>query len=105
MQPTFNPRWPESTDAVLLDKWAARRQHYCRGDVVVVKSPTTPHELMTKRVVGLGGDWVYQRGSKQEMLHVILPPFRAPIVPSPVVVWHEWYALLETTGTGRPHLD
>jgi len=70
MQPTFNPRWPDSSDVVVLDKWSVRQRKYGRGDVVVLQSPTAPQELLTKRVLGLGGDWVYRRGSKRDMLHV-----------------------------------
>ncbi|KAL1514833.1 hypothetical protein AB1Y20_003918 [Prymnesium parvum] len=70
MQPTFNPSWPQSRDVVLLDKWSARRRQYQRGDVVVIQSPCAPRELMTKRVLGLSGDWVYKRGSNRELLHI-----------------------------------
>ena len=47
MQPTFNSRGPESHDAILLDKWSARRRSYGRGDVVVLQSPVAPQEQMT----------------------------------------------------------
>ena len=78
MQPTFNPKGGDSRDVVLLDKLSGRRQQYGRGDVVVLQSPTAPQELLTKRVLGLGGDWVYKRGSKKDMLHV-----RSSLSPAP----------------------
>jgi inner membrane protease subunit 2 len=61
MQPTFNARGKEHNDVVLLNRWSARQLAYCRGDVVVLRSPHQPDELMTKRVVGLPGDWVRPR--------------------------------------------
>lgn len=70
MQPTFNPRWPESKDVVLLDKWSGHRHNYRRGDVVVIQSPTSPNELVTKRVLALGGDWVYKRDQQRDLFHV-----------------------------------
>ncbi|KAL3931417.1 MAG: hypothetical protein SGPRY_001134 [Prymnesium sp.] len=70
MQPTFNPRWPESSDVVVIDKLSARRRRFSRGDVVVLRSPRAPSELLTKRIVGLEGDWVYKRGSQRELSHV-----------------------------------
>lgn len=72
MQPTFNAR-PGGTDAVIIDKWTARSHSYRRGDVVVLKSPSNPMELMTKRVIGLGGDWVCGRDAERKM-----QPVRAP---------------------------
>ena len=62
MQPTFNARGNETHDVVVLDRWSARRLAYERGDVVVLRSPHEPGELLTKRVVGLAGDWVRPRG-------------------------------------------
>jgi mitochondrial inner membrane protease subunit 2 len=70
MQPTLNSRGADSQDVILLDKWAARRRSYSRGDVVVMQSPTAPREQITKRVIGVGGDWVFRRGEKREMVHV-----------------------------------
>ena len=61
MQPTFNARGKETTDVVVLDRWTARRLAFRRGDVVVLASPHAPEELMTKRVLGLAGDWVRAR--------------------------------------------
>ncbi len=61
MQPTFNARGSDHHDFVLLDKWSARSHAYERGDVVVLRSPAEPGELLTKRIVGIQGDWVYKR--------------------------------------------
>lgn len=61
MQPTFNSRGKEHNDVVVLDRWSARQLAYQRGDVVVLRSPSNPSELMTKRIVGLPGDWVRPR--------------------------------------------
>jgi inner membrane protease subunit 2 len=63
MQPTFNARGKDTNDAVLLDRWSARQLSFRRGDVVVLRSPHEPKEWLTKRVVGLPGDWVKPRGS------------------------------------------
>lgn len=61
MQPTFNTRGERHNDAVLLDKYSAKTHRYQRGDVVVVRSPSKPNELLTKRVIGIGGDWIRTR--------------------------------------------
>lgn len=61
MQPTFNGRGRQYNDAVLLDRWTARNLNYARGDVVVLRSPHAPNEMLTKRVIGLPGDWVRPR--------------------------------------------
>lgn len=61
MQPTFNSRGRETHDVVVLDRWTARQLSYHRGDVVVLRSPEEPSELLTKRVVGLPGDIVRPR--------------------------------------------
>ena len=62
MYPTFNERGPGHHDAVVLDRWSARKLSYSRGDVIVMKSPNDPDEMLTKRVVGLPGDCVKPRG-------------------------------------------
>ena len=61
MQPTFNTRGREYNDLVVLDRWSARQLDLRRGDVVVLRAPNHPEELMTKRVVGLPGDCVQPR--------------------------------------------
>ena len=61
MQPTFNSRGLGHNDAVVLDRWSAKRFDFQRGDVVVLRSPHDPAELLTKRVVGLPGDSVQPR--------------------------------------------
>ena len=61
MQPTFNSRGREFRDLVVLDKWSARQLNFKRGDVVVLRSPSNPDELLTKRIVGLPGDCVRPR--------------------------------------------
>ena len=63
MQPTFNKRGKQNNDAVVLDRWSARTLAYRRGDVVVLRSPNAPDEMLTKRVVGLPGDWVRPRAA------------------------------------------
>ena len=66
MQPTFNSRGKETNDVVVLDRWSVRQLAYKRGDVVVLRSPHEPNELLTKRVVGLPGDWIRPRPNPQE---------------------------------------
>lgn len=73
MQPTFNARGKENNDAVVLDRWSARQFAYRRGDVVVLRSPHEPRELMTKRVVGLAGDWVRPRDNGSGVTTAALP--------------------------------
>ena len=71
MQPTFNQRGKAFNDAVVLDRWSARTLSYGRGDVVVLRSPHAPHEMLTKRIVGLPGDWVrWRRRAGGEVIHV-----------------------------------
>ena len=67
MQPTFNKRGKQNNDAVVLDRWSARTLAYRRGDVVVLRSPHAPDEMLTKRVVGLPGDWVRPRVAAHEL--------------------------------------
>ena len=68
MQPTFNTRGERHNDAVLLDKYSARTQRYLRGEVVVVRSASKPNELLTKRVIGIGGDWIRTREGLRELV-------------------------------------
>ncbi|ODQ55771.1 LexA/Signal peptidase [Saitoella complicata NRRL Y-17804] len=72
MRPTFNPDtnllW---RDWVILDKlgfrglkaWPAGKPEslFKVGDVVVLRSPLDPEKILTKRIVGLGGDTVSTR--------------------------------------------
>ena len=67
MQPTFNSRGKQNNDAVVLDRWTARTLAYRRGDVVVLRSPHEPEEMLTKRVIGLPGDWVRPRAEVAAM--------------------------------------
>ncbi|KAF0742558.1 hypothetical protein AaE_008607 [Aphanomyces astaci] len=73
MQPTLNRDYATTTkgDTVLLDKFSVQMLHrLVRGDVVVLKSPTDPGELLTKRLIALEGDWVEGRNGKR----VVVPP-------------------------------
>mmetsp|Transcript_22223 Transcript_22223/g.45410 ORF Transcript_22223/g.45410 Transcript_22223/m.45410 type:complete len:191 (+) Transcript_22223:77-649(+) len=67
MQPTLN-NGVGSRDAVCLDRLFAHS--YERGDVVVLHSPTDPTEMVLKRVVAMGGDWVRRRGGDQSFVRV-----------------------------------
>ena len=67
MQPTLN-EGVSSRDAVCLDRLFAHS--YERGDVVVLHSPTDPTEMVLKRVVAMGGDWVRRRGGDQSFVRV-----------------------------------
>lgn len=64
MQPTLNPdeRHP---DYVFLNRRAVRTQDIQRGEIVTVKSPKTPDQILIKRVVGLSGDIVRTHGYKK----------------------------------------
>ena len=61
MYPTFNERGPGHCDVVVLDRWSAKQLQYKRGDVVVLRSPHDPDEMLTKRIVALPGDSVRPR--------------------------------------------
>ena len=86
MQPTFNSRGKEYNDAVLLDRWSARTLAYGRGDVVVLRSPHAPDEMLTKRVVGLPGDWVRPRskyvGEEDDSPEIVRVPRGHPALPT-----------------------
>ena len=66
MQPTLNNG--ATQDAVLIDRLFAHS--YSRGDLVVLHSPTDPAEMVLKRVVAMGGDWVRRRDQDQQFVHV-----------------------------------
>ncbi|KAG8463399.1 hypothetical protein KFE25_004910 [Diacronema lutheri] len=65
MQPTINPRAGDAT-IVLLDKWSARSGAFSRGDVVIVNSPTQDGNLVLKRLIALGGDYVKKANGRGE---------------------------------------
>ena len=67
MQPTLNDG-VGACDGVCLDRFFAHS--YERGDVVVLHSPTEPTEMILKRVVAMGGDWVRRRGGDQTFVRV-----------------------------------
>ena len=54
MMPTLNP----AGDVVLVEHVSATLNRLQRGDVVVAKSPTDPHAVVCKRILGLPGDKV-----------------------------------------------
>ena len=63
MQPTLNAaEYPQRTpfflDHVFINRMAARRHSYQRGDVVTLWSPEKEGTVLIKRVVGCAGDWV-----------------------------------------------
>ncbi|KAH7435801.1 hypothetical protein KP509_06G080300 [Ceratopteris richardii] len=52
-------------DVVFYEKISAPAYKYCRGDVVVLRSPTDPDQLMVKRLIAMQGDWVNVPGSHE----------------------------------------
>ena len=64
MQPTLNLDNSPGRDAVLIDRMFAT--WYARGDVLVLSSPIEPSEMVIKRVVALGGDWVRRRDNSAD---------------------------------------
>lgn len=70
MQPTINPRAGDVT-VVLLDKWSARMGAFERGDVVIANCPTQDGNMVLKRVLALGGDYVRKAHGRGE--HVLVP--------------------------------
>lgn len=69
MQPTLNPD-VRNPDYVFLNRRAVRTQNIQRGEIVTVKSPKTPEQILIKRVVGLSGDIVRTHGYKADILQV-----------------------------------
>ena len=55
---------------VALSKLSVRWNWHGRGDVVVLRSPSDPAELITKRLIALEGDWVQRRDGAREMTQV-----------------------------------
>ncbi|OQS06275.1 mitochondrial inner membrane protease subunit [Thraustotheca clavata] len=65
MQPTLNPS-DTDRELVLLDKFSVQVAHrVARGDVIVLKSPSDPSELLTKRLIAIEGDWVEGRSGRR----------------------------------------
>lgn len=69
MQPTLNPD-ENKPDYVFLNRRAIRTQDIQRGEIVTVKSPKSPNQILIKRVVGLSGDIVQTHGYKTTILKV-----------------------------------
>lgn len=53
MQPTIS-----SSDVVLTEHISVGRGNISRGDVVIARSPTNPHQHICKRVTRIEGDWI-----------------------------------------------
>ena len=58
LQPTLNPGDGATNDVCLSEKLSIKLYRYARGSVVVLRSPSEPHRLLVKRLIGLEGDWV-----------------------------------------------
>ncbi|CUM65345.1 uncharacterized protein PRCAT00002980001 [Priceomyces carsonii] len=60
MSPTFNPGTETSAkDIALIQKFNLKKpDSLVRGDVIMIRSPSNPEKLITKRVVGLQGEIV-----------------------------------------------
>lgn len=68
MEPTLNPGTNDlmgvlKGDVVFFEKFSApasgfSRDGISRGDVVVVRSPQEPNQLIVKRLIALQGDWI-----------------------------------------------
>ncbi|XP_029033997.1 mitochondrial inner membrane protease subunit 2 [Osmia lignaria lignaria] len=69
MQPTLNPD-ENKPDYVFLNRRAIRTQDIQRGEIVTVKSPKSPNQILIKRVVGLSGDIVQTHGYKTTILKI-----------------------------------
>ncbi|PKI35856.1 hypothetical protein CRG98_043765 [Punica granatum] len=54
MFPTLNL----AGDVLIVERVSHRRGKVGPGDVVLVKSPVDPRKTITKRIIGVGGDWV-----------------------------------------------
>ncbi|KAI5057324.1 hypothetical protein GOP47_0027339 [Adiantum capillus-veneris] len=68
MQPTLQPGDKHllgflKGDVVFFEKFSASGYKYCRGDVVVLRSPSDPNQWMVKRLIALQGDWINVPGS------------------------------------------
>jgi len=72
MSPTLNPHTSRMNDVVVIDRWHTfPRCKWRRGEVVVLRSPTT-NELIVKRILALEGDKVHT-----------LPPYPDAVVRIP----------------------
>ncbi|OAD59041.1 Mitochondrial inner membrane protease subunit 2, partial [Eufriesea mexicana] len=69
MQPTLNPD-ERNPDYVFLNRLAIRTQDIQRGEIITVKSPKIPEQILIKRVIGLSGDIVRTHGYKIDILEV-----------------------------------
>jgi len=59
MQPTLNPEPLIWRDIALFERWSIQTgMKVQRGDVVALRSPTDPKDLLVKRVVAIAGDVV-----------------------------------------------
>lgn len=60
MTPAFNPRTTTTTnDITLVQKYGMKNPNsLSRGDVVLFRSPLDPEKILTKRVIGIGGDMI-----------------------------------------------
>lgn len=70
MTPTLNPQWATlgvsaPRDWVILDRTKTASQEWEVGDIVVFVSPTNPHHLYTKRLIGLSGDVIRYRNKRK----------------------------------------
>ncbi|KAF8296928.1 LexA/Signal peptidase [Clavulina sp. PMI_390] len=72
MSPTLNPDAHRMNDVIVIDKWhTLPGNKWKRGEVVVLRSPTTDR-LIIKRIIALEGDKVST-----------LPPYPDPVVTIP----------------------
>ncbi|KAK9688699.1 hypothetical protein RND81_09G004800 [Saponaria officinalis] len=69
MLPTLNMRG----DVVLIDKLSHRFGNILPGDVVFVKSPQNPSRVLTKRVLGVEGDFVSFDSSSGVFNSLVVP--------------------------------
>ncbi|XP_031376502.1 mitochondrial inner membrane protease subunit 1 isoform X1 [Punica granatum] len=56
--PSMFPTLNLAGDVLIVERVSHRRGKVGPGDVVLVKSPVDPRKTITKRIIGVGGDWV-----------------------------------------------